>query len=558
MFMATQKEIVFVKKHKVAISKDPDKPLLLLVRMAAQNMGLWDKIWDKLADHYSVAAFNLPTPDLDRYDSAIDVFKKMAQDCVNVADGLGYAKFHMFGWTGGAQVAKRCLVDYPQRLLSCVLMGVVDNPPERRPMQKSLELLKVILAHGDLELYTYFWLLSSFTPEYAETHFDQIKALVDTRLKVDKGRLDTGKVFQWIKMMRDDLVSDEELAAIEVPTLLVAPAFDGWAPLHRVRKLHAKIKTSQLAIIPGKGALVLVEDPESFWTAAGDFMRAAARQEPLVSRLSKADQFTIIQNSRRVDLVEPRATDAVVFLHGWLMSPHMWEHAVAAVDGRMRAVALWQPAHGQSTAPEYGFSMRDWTRWLIDTLDTLNIRKAVLVGHSMGGMLCMRTTIEYPQRVKGLVLVSTQDSVWSEEKNGEFVQAVDMCGVAWGPELAPQAANLLMGEKFLKSHPAWVGTWANEVATYDLRGMSRLGRAVAGREDLSDKIGSIKIPTLVIHGTEDKGIVVGIGRKIAERIPGARFEEMPGAAHCPPLEVPDLFAEKLVNFLEAHKFMAKA
>ena len=553
--MTVKKELTDVGSHKVVISKDPEKPLLLLVRMAAQNMGLWDKIWDKLAEYYSVAAFNLPTPDLDKYESGIEVFKKMAQDCVEVAEGLGYAKFHLFGWTGGAQVAKRCLVDHPQRLLSCVLMGVVDNPPEKRPMQKSLELLKVILAHGDLELYTYFWLLSSFTPEYAETHFDEIKALVDTRLKVDTGRLDTERVFKWIKMMREDLVSDEELATINVPTLLVAPAFDGWAHLHRVRKLHVKIKTSQLAIIPGKGALVLVEDPESFWTAAGDFMRAAARLEPPATRLTEAGHFTIIKNSRRVDVVEPRSAEAIVFLHGWLMSPHMWDHAIAAIDGRMRAAALWQPAHGQSTAPEYDFTMPGWARWLIDTLDALNIRKAILVGHSMGGMLSMQTTLAYPERIKGLVLVSTQDSVWDEQKNGEFVQAVDMCGVAWSSELAPQIADLLMGEKFLKSQPAWVGTWANEVAKYDLRGMSSLGRAIAGREDMSEKIGRIDVPALVVHGTEDRGIEIDIGRKMAQRIPGARFEEMPGAAHCPPLEVPGLFTNKLLSFLAMHKFI---
>ena len=553
--MTPEKEIVDVNGYKVAISQNAEKPLMLLVRMAAQNMGLWDKIWAKLGEYYTVAAFNLPTPDLDKYDSGIEAFKKMACDCVDVAERLGFGKFHMFGWTGGAQVAKRCLVDHPDRLLSCVLMGVVDNPPEKRPLQKNLELLKVILDHGDLELYTYFWLLNSFTPEYAEGHFEEIKSLVDTRLKVDQGRLDTERVFKWIKMMRDDLVSDEELASIQVPTLLVAPAFDGWAPLHRVRKLHTKIKTSQLAIIPGKGAMALVEDPESFWTAAGDFIRAASRRETPVSRIKEADRLTIFHRSRRVDVVEQRSHEAIVFLHGWLMSPHMWDHAINMINDLTRKAALWQPAHGQSTAPDHDFTMKDWAQWLIEALDSLNVHKAILVGHSMGGMLSMQAAVDYPDRVKGMVLVSTQDSTWDEVKNGEFVHAVDMCAIAWGPEIAPQVADMLMGEKFLKSHPAWLGTWANEVARYDLRGMSSLGRAIAGREDLSEKVRGINIPTLVVHGTEDKGIEIDAGRKIAQRIPAARFEEMPGAAHCPPLEVPELFSEKLAIFLKDNQFI---
>ncbi|MBC8443519.1 MAG: alpha/beta hydrolase, partial [Deltaproteobacteria bacterium] len=264
---------------------------------------------------------------------------------------------------------------------------------------------------------------------------------------------------------------------------------------------------------------------------------------------------TIIHNAKRVDVVEPRSQEAIVFLHGWLMSPRMWNHAMNSLNGQIRSVALWQPAHGQTTALDFDFSMDDWARWLIDTLDRLNIQKAILVGHSMGGMLSMRTTVEFPERVQGLVLVGTQANTWDEEKSGEFVQAVDMCGVAWGPELAPQMADLLMGEQFLKTNPAWVGTWTNEVAQYDLRGMSSLGRAIAGREDLSERITDINVPTLVVHGTEDKAIEIDIGRALAARIPGASFAEMPGAAHCPPLEVPELFTSKLINFLKENNLI---
>jgi pimeloyl-ACP methyl ester carboxylesterase len=60
----------------------------------------------------------------------------------------------------------------------------------------------------------------------------------------------------------------------------------------------------------------------------------------------------------------------------------------------------------------------------------------------------------------------------------------------------------------------------------------------------------------VVHGTVDDGIEPEVARAMADRIPSARFEEMPGAAHCPPLEVPELFTEKLLDFLKENQFIA--
>jgi pimeloyl-ACP methyl ester carboxylesterase len=118
-------------------------------------------------------------------------------------------------------------------------------------------------------------------------------------------------------------------------------------------------------------------------------------------------------------------------------------------------------------------------------------------------------------------------------------------------------AGFLMGENFLKRQPAWVGTWSNEVAGYDLPGIANLGRTICQREDLSKRMHEINVPVLVVHGTVDDAIDLKIGQEMARRIPGARFEEMPGAAHCPPLEVPEVFTEKFIGFLEEAGLLKK-
>ena len=113
----------------------------------------------------------------------------------------------------------------------------------------------------------------------------------------------------------------------------------------------------------------------------------------------------------------------------------------------------------------------------------------------------------------------------------------------------------MLGENFLKSHPAWLGSWINEVAGYDLAGIANLGKPICYRPDVSGRLKEIQVPALVVHGTVDKGIEISVAKEMASRIPGAAFAEMPGAAHCPPLEVPELFTETLITFLKDNQFI---
>jgi 3-oxoadipate enol-lactonase len=555
--MEINKQIIEVEGHKVYLTENPGRPLMTLIRMAAGGMGLWDKVWPYLSRYFTVASIDLPAVSLDKFESSRELFKHMADRVVSVVKGMNYDRFHLFGWTGGAQVGLRCLVDYPGMVQSALLMGAVYLPEERRPMEKADDLLKVILDHGDLELYTYYWLLTQHTPDYSEQHFDRIQALVEARLKADTGRLDTQRVLKWGEAIRQQAASDEELERITTPTLLLAPAFQAFPMLSHVRRLNARIKTSEMAIIPGGGAMVLHEAPDKFMAAAGRFIRAAASGKPPLTKLSEKNTTTLIEKTHRVDVLENGTETAIVFLHGWLMSPQMWAQAMEALKGKARCLAFWQPGHGKTSALGSDTTMEQWADWVMNSLDGLNIKTCVLIGHSMGGMVTLTTALKYPNRINGIVLVSTQDTLWDDEKREGFQQAVDMVAVAWGPEMGQQAADLLLGENFLKTHPAWLGFWINEVAGYDLSGIANLGRPIGYRPDVSGRLQEIKVPTLVVHGTVDKAIEIPIAREMASRISGAAFVEMPGAAHCPPLEVPELFTETLIHFLRDKNFLDK-
>jgi len=544
-----------VGPYDVEISETPGKPLLLLVRMAARGMGIWDGVWDRLAELFTVAQFDLPAPAMDKMDAPRDIFRNYARMCVEVAGQLGHEQFHLLGWTGGTHVAMHAMIAYPQHILSCVLLGPVGALPDNRSVEHGLSVQRLLLDKS-LEDYTYSWLLSGVSWDYTLEHYDRIEQIVRDRLVADQGRLDKERVFKWMRALRYPSYTEGELDGITTPTLIAVQGFDRWPSLAMARRLNGLIPSSELAVIHGAGAMVLVEAPEKFMTVAGRFLRAAAAGRHVPQRVTGTTGQQVLNAGRRTGVVEKQADTAVVFLHGWLMSPAMWDAAIARLNGKVRCVALWQPGHGPSSAPPADFSMDQWADWVHDNLQALGIRRAVLVGHSMGGLLAQVTARRFPEMVCGVVLAGAQDTLWSRARNEDFVARADAIAEAWGPELARVFGERLYGTALLDREPGLLGIWEAAVRRYDLAGLPPLAKAIAQRADLSTLPAPAGLPTLVVHGTADTAIALADGRAMAKRIPGARFVTVPGAGHCVPLEDPERFAGLLVGFLRRHKLPA--
>lgn len=202
----------------------------------------------------------------------------------------------------------------------------------------------------------------------------------------------------------------------------------------------------------------------------------------------------------------------VVFLHGWLMGPDLWDAQVAALDGVADTHALAAPAHGTPAPPE-GFDMAAWAGLVIDELDRLSVGRAIFIGHSMSGWLTQQIWRDHPQRVLGIA----RD--WRA--------------------LAPTVASLLVGSGFLAANPGWLDRWTDHVEHHhDFTGMARLIAALNGRPDYAPTTSRIDVPATVIHGTDDSVFPLDFGRHLAGLIPGADLVEVEGAGHATPMEQP--------------------
>lgn len=252
----------------------------------------------------------------------------------------------------------------------------------------------------------------------------------------------------------------------------------------------------------------------------------------------------------RLHVVERGSGPPLVLLHGVTLSALTWHYQLVDLADRFRVVAIDHRGHGQSECGDGGYAPERLAQDVAGALVELDLRDAVIVGHSMGGMVAMRLAVDHPdlvaERVRGLVLLSTTPNVgarvpgWatlvrvtgpvatrgmraSARLPGGFFAASDLAyaltRIGFGREALPTHVEL--GRLMLASHSPLV--------------LSELWDGLVGF-DIRDRLGEITTPTLVIGGTRDNVTPLHHAKEIARGIPGARLEVVRDGGHMLMLE----------------------
>jgi pimeloyl-ACP methyl ester carboxylesterase len=264
--------------YDVVLTDSPGRPLILLVRMASPDAGMWDTIWDGMAAHFAVASFDLQqVPAARRVGDPASLFRATAAACADVATGLDAERFHLFGWNGGTQIAMRAAVDFPERVASLLLLDPFFELPDMRHVEKAL-LFKKALFERDRDLYAYYWVMAGLTDAFIASQFDEVERLAKARIRSDRFlRQDTDRFMGWVRALRQNWISTAELARIRAPSLILATGLDRWnagPSVAMAKEVHARIPGSRLVIIEDAGGHFLIEQPERFLDLAGPFLRS--------------------------------------------------------------------------------------------------------------------------------------------------------------------------------------------------------------------------------------------------------------------------------------------
>ncbi len=239
---------------------------------------------------------------------------------------------------------------------------------------------------------------------------------------------------------------------------------------------------------------------------------------------------------------------AIVFLHGLGGDKDNFDAQLAALPAGWRGLAWNMPGNGGSE-PLAEMTFETLAAAVVAMLDAEGIERAVLLGHSMGGMVAQEVAARYPGRVSGLVLFATapafggQDDSFKEKFLAERLAPLDagktpgdiamaVVGGMFGP--ATSDAVRAQAARSMAAIPS-------DVYRASLRCIVTFNRR--------DALEKIACPTLVLAGETDALSPPRMMERMAAKIPGATYRCLPGLGHLANFEDPAAFNAVLVDFL---------
>ncbi len=241
----------------------------------------------------------------------------------------------------------------------------------------------------------------------------------------------------------------------------------------------------------------------------------------------------------------------VIFLHGQSVDRREWQFQVDALSKVYTVVLYDHRGHGNSDAPETGYTVQHYTKDLRALVRELGMTKPSIVGHSMGGNIAMDYALTHPDAITTLTLVNSgldgferdeafvakmkrRREITRREGLGEkFVRASlrsdAFAGVRDKPEVLELSRQMLTG---------WSGASWRDTVAYPHPEKWALERLV-----------EVRVPTLVIVGERDKERFQRIADLFASKIRVVRKVKLANVGHMPQMEDPDAFNDTLVDFL---------
>lgn len=243
---------------------------------------------------------------------------------------------------------------------------------------------------------------------------------------------------------------------------------------------------------------------------------------------------------------------AVVLLHAGLCDRTMWDPQWSEFAAAYRTVRVDFRGFGDSPLPDEPYAN---ARDVLDTLDRLDVHRAVFVGASLGGRVSLELAVGAPDRVAGLLLVAPgltgydwsaqAQEYWAEEETalqaGDLDAAVEVNLRTWlyGPGRGPDDVD-----PAVRAHVARMQRRAFEIQVPAGDGPEE-ERFVP---DLADRLGEITVPTRIVTGDHDTADLLAIADLVQSRIPGAGRSVLTGTAHLPNLERPAEFTALALDF----------
>jgi pimeloyl-ACP methyl ester carboxylesterase len=237
----------------------------------------------------------------------------------------------------------------------------------------------------------------------------------------------------------------------------------------------------------------------------------------------------------------------LLFIHGAGGDYLSWPAEIRRFQGA-RSFSLDLPGHGRTEGPGRQ-TVEDYATSLVAFMDVIGVSKFVLVGHALGGAVALSLALNHPERVAGLVLIST---------GPRLPVPPSILENAANPSTLPLAVKSLQEMYFGSLAPSSLKETASKQLASTRQTLLLGDLRACDRFDLTGRLDAVRVPTLVVCGTEDKLTPIHFSETLAGQIPGAALQTMDGTGHLLMLEQPQRLVKLISLFLETVPYMPGA
>jgi len=250
----------------------------------------------------------------------------------------------------------------------------------------------------------------------------------------------------------------------------------------------------------------------------------------------------------------PPGAPTIVLIGGWASYRWIWFRQVPAFTERYRCVVFDNRGAGRSSKPDYPYTIDMFANDTVGLMDALGISNAYIVGISMGGMIAQQVAISYPEKVRGLILVSTHfggpNHIPIDGKTRALLLALPTETVSLDQAMEMRLRSTFSPQFLLENKPV-----IEQISEWALKHPSPLyaqahQTAAAEAFNAESEVKKISAPTLVIHGDGDKAVPTKNGEMLADRISNSRLKIIEDASHFVIIERYEEFNNEVMNFID--------
>lgn len=292
-------------------------------------------------------------------------------------------------------------------------------------------------------------------------------------------------------------------------------------------------------------------------------MTACTSPTPIPPHFDAIERFpikTVTIKGHTMAYLDVGTGEPVVLIHGFGGSMWQWEHQLSPLSAQFRVITPDLIGSGLSDKPDIEYRPEQMVEYFVAFLDALQIQQAVLVGNSMGAGLAIAVSLNHPERVSKLILISGLPANVKDKLTSPSIRrALDISAPSWLVSFGNWLFGGLMLESILKEivyDPSLLTPAVIERSNRNRQHPGLIPPIMTVRHtlplwetDLARRIGQVSHPTLILWGEEDRVFPISVGEELHRTINGSQFVRIPEAGHIPQWEQPAIANQAMVEFI---------